>query len=82
VPGLVVTLHLIDMVRDAVDFCRRFLHGLRRAIRSFGRFVRRDLCLRCGLLGVFCRLLRLGSGSLCLLGLLIVVRGASRKGDR
>lgn len=81
-PRIVVTLHLIHMVRDAVDFRRSILHRLGRAICSFGRFVGRGLRLRRGLLGVLGRLLRLCSSGLRLLGSLIVVRRASREGDR
>ena len=78
VSGLVIALHLIEMVRDAVDFFRRILDRQDRAICRFGRFVCGSLRLCRGLFGMSCRGLRLGRGGFSLLGLLLVVRGASR----
>ena len=38
--GLAIALHLIDMIGDAIDFRRRILNRLGRAIGGLGRFVR------------------------------------------
>jgi len=77
--GLAIALHLIEMIGDAIDLCRRILNSLGRAIGGLGRFVRCRLRLRRSLFGVLG-----GSLSLCrrrfgLLGLLLVGRRASRK---
>jgi len=77
--GLAIALHLIEMIGDAIDLCRRILNSLGRAIGCLGRFVRCRLRLRRSLFGVLG-----GSLSLCrrrfgLLGLLLVGRRASRK---
>ena len=81
VPCLVIALHLIEMVRDAIDLLGRILDGQDRTIRGLGRFVRSYLRLRRGLLGMRRSLLRLGCRSFGLLGLLLIVRRASRDRD-
>ena len=77
-----VSRHLIEMIRDAVDFNGRLLNRLGRAICGFGRFVRGGLSLGSGLFGVLRGLLCLGGGSFGLLRLLLVVRRASCECDR
>jgi hypothetical protein len=80
--GFPVSRHLIEMIRDAVDFNGRLLNRLGRAICGFGRFVRGGLSLGSGLFGVLRGLLCLGSGSFGLLRLLLVARRASCERDR
>ena len=80
--GLVVALHLIEMVGDAVDFNGRVLNRLGRAIRSLGRFVGGGLRLRRGLFGMLGRLLRLGRRGFRLLRLLLVLPRASARRDQ
>ena len=78
VTRLVVALHLIEMVGDAIDLPGRILHGQDSAIRGLGRIVRGGLRLSSGLLGMSCRLLRLRRRRFRLLGLLLVMRCAPR----
>ena len=80
--GFAVSLHLIEMIGDAVDLDGRILNCLGRAICGFGRFVSGGLSLGSGLFGVFGGLLCLGGRSFRLLRLLLVVRRASRECDR
>jgi hypothetical protein len=81
VPCLVIALHLIEMVRDAIDLLGRILDGQDRTIRGLGCFVRSYLRLRRGLLGMRRSLLSLGCRCFGLLGLLLIVRRASRDRD-
>jgi hypothetical protein len=81
VSGFAVAFHLIEMIGDAVDFNRRLLNGLGRAIRGLSRFVRGDLRLGRGLLGVLGGFLGVVGGSLGLLGPLLVVRCASHENE-
>jgi len=80
--GFAVSLHLIEMIGDAVDLDGRILNSLGRAICGLGRLVRGGLSLGSGLFGVFGGLLCLGGRSFRLLRLLLVVRRASRECDR
>ena len=80
--GFPVSLHLIEMIGDAVDFNGRILNSLGRAICGLGRLVRGGLSLGSGLFGVFGGLLCLGGRSFRLLRLLLVVRRASCERDR
>ena len=79
--GVVIALHLIHVIRDAIDLYRRILNRLDGAIGGLGRLVRGDLRLLCGLLCVSGRSLRLRRRSLSLLSSLFVVRGASCERD-
>ncbi len=78
--GLAIALHLIEMVGDSIDFDGRLLDGLGRAIRRLSRLVRGGLRICCRFFGLLCGMLSVGGGGFSLLGLLLVVRGAS--GDR
>jgi hypothetical protein len=80
--GFAVSCHLVEMIRDAIDFNSRLLNCLGRAICGFGRFVSGGLSLGSGLFGVFGSLLCLGGGSFGLLRLLLVVRRTSGDRDR
>ncbi len=80
--GLAVSCHLIEMIRDAIDFNGRLLNCLGRAIRGFGRFVSGGLSLGSGLFGMLGGLLSLGGRSFGLLRLLLVVRRTSDDRDR
>ncbi len=71
--GFPVPCHLVEMIRDAVDFNGRLLNCLGRAICGFSRFVSSGLRLGSGLFGVFGSLLCLGGGSFSLVRLLLVV---------
>jgi len=77
VSGFAVAFHLIQMIGDPVDFNRRLLNGLGRAIRGLGRFVCGDLRLGRGLLGVLGGFLGVVGGGLGSLCRLLVVRCAS-----
>lgn len=78
--GLAIALHLVEMIGNAINFDGRFLDCLGRTIRRLSRLIRGGLCLCRRLLGLFGGMLSLGGGGFGLLGLLLVVRGAS--GDR
>ena len=80
--GFAVPRHLVEMIRDAVDFNGRLLNCLGRAICGFGRFVSGGLSLGSGLFGMLGGLLCLGGGSFGLLRLLLVVRRTSGERDR
>ena len=80
--GFPVSCHLVEMIRDAVDFNGRLLNCLGRAICGFGRFVSGGLSLGSGLFGMLGGLLSLGGGSFGLLRLLLVVRRTSCDRDR
>ena len=79
--SLAVSCHLVEMVRDAVDFNGRLLNCLGRAVCGFGRFVSGGLSLGSGLFGMLGGLLGLGGGSFGLLRLLLVVRRTSGNRD-
>ena len=81
-PSLVITLHLLEMVGDAVDLPGRILNGLGRAIGRLGRLVCGGLRLGRRLLGVLRSFLSLGGGGFSLLSLLLVMRRAPCKRDR
>jgi len=72
VPGFVITLHLIEMVGDAVDFPGRVFDGFGRAICSLGRFVCGVLRLGRGPFGARSGFLGLGGRGFGLLCLLLV----------
>ena len=80
--GLAIARHLIEMVGDAINFDGRLLDRLGRAIRGLSRFVRGGLSLCRRFFCLLCRLLSLGGCGFGLLGLLLVVRGASRDRNR
>ena len=77
--GLAIALHPIEVIGDAIDFCRRILNSLGRAIRGLGRFVRCRLRLCRRLFGMLGGSLSLGRRRFGLGSLLLVARRASRK---
>ena len=77
-----VSLHLIEMIGDAVDFPGRVFNGPGRAICGLGRFVCGLGCLGRRLFGARGGFIGLGCRGFGLLGLLLALRRASGDRDR
>ncbi len=75
--SLALALHLIEMVGDTINFDRRLLDCLGRAIGGLRRFVCSGLRLCRRLFGLLGSFLSLGGCGFGLPGLLLVVRRTS-----